>query len=115
MPRTMCATSASGCSFEGLAFTDDFCNRAQSVFDFTEVDVGFVLRCFAERDDADFIFGLRVNYRYRDASKQPERYEPLFTICKAIVFIREGSAFEHARCVNEVEPMVFDIAGALAL
>lgn len=80
MPRTMCATLASGCSLDGRAFADVLCNRAQSVLDLTEVDLGFALRGFAEGDDADFIFGLRVDYRHRGASKQPERYDPLFTV-----------------------------------
>ena len=36
--------------------------RAQSVLDCMEVDLRFALGCFAERDDADFMFDLRVNY-----------------------------------------------------
>jgi hypothetical protein len=58
-PRTMCWTSASGCSTdaEGLAAF----KRPQSVFDFTEVDLRFALCGLSERDDADFIVTLRMN------------------------------------------------------
>ena len=59
-PRTMCLMSASGCSAE-LTGLSDF-NRAQSVFDLVEVDLRFTLCGFAERDDADFMFTLRMNY-----------------------------------------------------
>ncbi len=59
-PRMMCFTSASGCSLlsdAALAFS-----LAQSVLDFTEVDLRFALCGFAEGDDADFMFTLRMDY-----------------------------------------------------
>lgn len=111
----MCSTSASGCSRDGFAFTAALCKRAQSVLDFAAADLGFALRCLAEGDDADFIFGLRVNDRHRHADKQPQGYEPLLTLRKAIVFVREGQPLQDAWCVNEIEPVVFYVAGTLAL
>jgi hypothetical protein len=60
-----------------------------------------MFRCLAERDDADFIFGLRVNHRHWDASKESQGYEPLFTVREAIVFVREGPTFEDARRVKK--------------
>lgn len=111
----MCSTSASGCFRDGFAFTAALCKRAQSVLDFSQADLGFALRCLAEGDDADFIFGLRVNDRHRDADKQPQGYEPLLTLRKAIVFVRKDSPFEDAWRVIEIESVVFDVAGTLAL
>jgi hypothetical protein len=63
IPRTMCLTSASGCSLVGSPRLDGSSRRPQSVLDLLEVEVGLTLRGFAEADDADFIFGLRVNDR----------------------------------------------------
>ena len=37
--------------------------RAQSVLDLREVDFGFTVGGFAERDDADFMVCLRMNER----------------------------------------------------
>ena len=74
-----------------------------------------MLRGFAEGDDADFIFGLRVNYRNRDAGKQAERLEPLLAIGKARVFVGERESIEDRRGVNEIKAMILDIAGTFAL
>lgn len=96
-------------AFAGLA------RRAQSVLDLVEVDVCFTLRGFAEGDNADFIFGLRVNYRNRDSSQKAKRLEPLFPIVEACIFKGVGRAFEDARCVDEVKAVIFEIEGALTL
>ena len=115
MPRTMCFTSASGCSSVGIPLASEERRRAQSVLDLREVEVCFTLRGFAEGDDADFIVGLRVNYRNRDASKQAKRLEPLLAIGKARVFIGECESIEDGRRVNEIKAMILDIAGTFAL
>ena len=59
-PRTMCFMSASGCSGVGFTSPASDLRRAQSVLDFIEVDLRLALGCFSERDDADFIFILRM-------------------------------------------------------
>lgn len=59
-PRTMCFTSASGCVGVGVSAAEQDLRRAQSVLDRIEVDLRFVLGGFSERDDADFMFTLRV-------------------------------------------------------
>jgi hypothetical protein len=53
--------SASGCLAVGAGSAALDFKRAQSVFDRAEVDFRFAAGCFAERDDADFMFALRVN------------------------------------------------------
>ena len=115
MPRTMCFTSASGCSFVGLPGIDGLCRRDQSVLDFAQADIGFALRCLAEGDDADFIFGLRVNDGHWDASQQAKRFEPLLTIGEAVVLKGEGRALKDSRCINEVEAVLLEIDRTLAL
>jgi hypothetical protein len=76
----MCAMSASGCSsLVVLELLLDF-SRAQSVLDFIEVDVRFALRGFAERDDADFMFTLRMNDRNGNPGEQAERHEALLAV-----------------------------------
>jgi hypothetical protein len=41
--------------------------QEQTVLDLLEVEVDFTIRCFAEGDDPDFIFGLRVDDRHWNA------------------------------------------------
>ena len=89
--------------------------RPQSVLDLLEVEVGFTLRGFAEGDDADFIFGLRVNNRNWHASQKAKRLEPPLTIAEAIIFKGVGHAFEDARGVDEVKAMFLEVDRALAL
>ena len=111
----MCFTSTSGCSSVGVPLASEDRKRAQSVLDLREVEVCFTLRGFAEGDDADFIVGLHVNYRNRDASKQAKRLEPLLAIGKARVFIGECESIEDERRVNEIKAMTLDIARLFAL
>lgn len=115
MPRTMCLTSASGCSFVGAPGLEGASRRPQSVLDLLEVEVGFTLRGFAQGDDADFIFGLRVNNRNWHASQKAKRLEPLLTIAEAIIFKGVGHAFEDARGVDEVKAVFLEVDRALAL
>ena len=60
-PRTMWRMSASGCSSVGVPGLATALRRTQSVLDFIEEDECFTIGRFAERDDADFMFVLRVN------------------------------------------------------
>lgn len=92
-----------------------FASLAQSVLDLAEVDVCFTLRGFTEGDDADFIFGLRVDYRNRDTGQKAKSLEPLFPIVKPGIFKGEGRAFKDTRRINEVKAMIFEVDGALAL
>jgi hypothetical protein len=115
MPLTMCLTSASGCSFVGVPGIDGLCRRDQSVLDVAAVESGFTLRGFAERDDADFIFGLRVNDGYWDASQEAKRFEPLLTVGRAVVFKGVGRTLEDSRCINEVKAVFLEIDRTLAL
>lgn len=54
--------------------------RSQSVRDVGEEDLGFLVCGFAERDDADFIFILRVSDGYRDFAEKSEGSKALLTI-----------------------------------
>lgn len=62
--------SASGCSAAGFTRGDFAFRRAQSVLDVIEIDADFTFGRFAERDDVDFMFSLRVNDRDGDTGKQ---------------------------------------------
>jgi hypothetical protein len=99
----MCLTSASGCSSVGTAeaFEDD--SRAQSVLDLVVVELCFTARGFAEGDDADFMFGLRVNDGHWDAREKAKGFESLLAVGKAVIFERKGCALKHARRVHKVD------------
>src|SRR5574337_660294 len=113
MPLTMCRTSASGCSSvtSGAAAVDR--RRAQSVLDCTEVDLGFAPGCLAERDDADLMIALRVDYGHRDAGEQAERDEALLAVGEPIILEGVCRAFEHARGIDEVEAVGRGVRDAL--
>ena len=113
MPRTMCRTSASGCSRVGAPEALDS-RRAQSVLDLVEVDLRFTLCGFAEGDDADFTCALRVDDGYWNTSEEPESNEPLLTVREPIVFKSEGKALEYTRGIDEVEPVNFQIRSAFS-
>ena len=106
-PRTMWRMSASGCWLVGVAGLATASRRAQSVLDLVEVDLCFTIGGFAERDDPDFMFGLRVDDRDRNAREQSEHDEGLLSMGKPVVFEGVGGAVEHARSVDEIKPMGF--------
>ena len=56
-----------------------------------------------------------MNYRNRNASQHAKRFEPLFSIVEPCIFKGVGHPFEHARCIDEVKAMIFDVDRALAL
>lgn len=51
----------------------------------------------------------------RNTSKEPESDEPLLAVGEPIVFESEGKALKDKRRVDEVEPVAFQIRGALSL
>ena len=91
------------------------CRRAQSVLDLPEVDVRFTLCGFAKGDDADFIFCLRVDYRYRYAREQAESLEPLLAVAESVIFNSVRSSFKDARRIDEVKAVILEIDCALTL
>ena len=104
-PRTMWWISASGCSDVGAAGFARAFRRDQSVLDLGEVDLGFTVGGFAERDDADFMISLRVNKRDRNAGEQTQCDEALLTVGEPVVLEGEGDTVEHTRSIKEVEPV----------
>jgi hypothetical protein len=84
---------------------------AQSVLDLVEVDLRFTLRGFAEEGGADFMLGLRMNDGHRGTCQQTGRDEPLLPIAETIIFEGEGGAFEHARSIDEVDPVGLEVGG----
>ena len=115
MPWTMCLTSASGCATEALELPASDLRLAQSVFDFTEVDLCFTVRGFAEGDDADFMIVLRMCDRDWNAGKNAKSDESLLAIREPVVFERLGQPLKDVRCVDEVELVLFEVDGSLAL
>src|SRR5262245_53623957 len=88
--------------------------RAQSVFEALEED-DLLLRCaLAERDDADFIFSLGVNYRNNDAVQKAEGHESLLLVFEAVVLIGEGWTFKHFLCIDEIEAVSLQVGLSLA-
>src|SRR5690348_17458396 len=114
MPRTMCRTSASGCSCV-TAPAGPALSLAQSVLDLAEVDLRFTLRCFAEGDDADFMLGLRMDDGHRSSSQQAKGDEPLLAVGEPIVLERERETVEHLRSIDEVESVGLQIGSTFGL
>jgi hypothetical protein len=55
------------------------------------------------------MIALRVDYRHRNAGEQTERDEALLTVGEPVVFERIRCTLEHARRVQEVKPVRFEI------
>jgi hypothetical protein len=89
--------------------------RAQLVFEALEEDRFFMACRFSEGDDPNGLGCLGVNDGDRSAPKEPEPDEALLVVLEAVVFEREGDAFEHSRRVNEVEPVGFQVLSSLTL
>lgn len=107
----MCPTSVSGCSGVGFASAAPDLRLAQSVLDFIEVDLRLALGGFAERDDADFMFILRVYDRNRGASEQAQRNEALLAVGETVILEGECHAFKNTCSVQEVKAVSFDVRG----
>lgn len=90
-------------------------SRAQSVFDFTEVDFRFARHGFAEGDDADFMAGLRVHDGHRYTSQQTRRHEPPFAIHVTVVLEGERERAKHAGRVDEIKPMGLQVRSTFGL
>jgi hypothetical protein len=52
--------------------------------------------------------------RDRNTGKQTQGDEALLTVGEPVVFEREGDAFEHARGIDEIEPMSLRFAARFA-
>jgi hypothetical protein len=89
--------------------------RRKSVPDTTEEDFGFSRRCFAERDNADFMLCLGVRDGNGYVSKQAKRYETLLTIGKPIIFEGKGYPFKYERGINKVQTVDVEVALTLDL
>ena len=113
MPRTMCFTVVSGCS--GFAMPSSALRRAQSVLDCIEVDLRLALGGFAERDDADFLFILRVSDRDGHAGQKAERDKSLFAVVESVILKSERRARKYQFGIDKVDTVIHDIAGAFAL
>lgn len=83
--------------------------------DRVEVEPRFGAGRLAERDDADFMGGLRVDDRNRNAGKKPERDESLLAIAEPVVFVGESQACEDRGRVREVKPVLAQVQPPLAL
>jgi hypothetical protein len=110
MPRTMCRTSASGCSAVTLIRSAERAlSFAKFVSDVLEEDRGFIRRRFTEGDDTDFIFVLCMNNGYRNAFQQAKCDKPALAICETIVLESERRPGEDLLCVNEVDVVSLQI------
>lgn len=110
-------TAISGCSSVGFVASDASVSRAQSVLerDFTVVEIGFAARGFAERDDADFLFILRVSDRDGHAGQKAERDKSLFAVVESVILKSERRARKYQFGIDKVDTVIHDIAGAFAL
>jgi hypothetical protein len=81
--------------------------------DFIEEDECFTVGGLAERDDADFMFVLRVNDWDRNACEESECDEALLSVGEPIGFEGVRGTVEGARSVNEIKPMGFQVCRAL--
>jgi len=110
-------TATSGCSSVGVAAVDASFSRAQSVLerDFTVVEIGFAARGFAERDDADFMFILRVSDRDGHASQKAERDKSPFAVIESVILKSERRTRKYEFGINKVDAVIRNIAGAFAL
>jgi hypothetical protein len=83
--------------------------------DFAEEAARFAAGSFAEGDDADFILGLCVCEGDWYTGQEPQGDEALLSVGEAIILVGERQPFKHAWCVEEVETMLLEIDGTLAL
>ncbi len=80
-----------------------------------EAEARFAGGRFAEGDDTDFMVGLGVGYRNRYSCQEAQRDEALLPVFEAIILVAEGEAFKNASRVYEVQAMLLEVDGALAL
>src|SRR4051812_2603114 len=104
MPRTMCLTSASGCSAE-VPIRLDFIarTRGQSVLELFEEDCFFISRRLPKRDHMDPRRRLGMDDRNDHATEKTQRHETLFVVREAIILEREGGALKHSGRIDEVQ------------
>jgi hypothetical protein len=114
IPRTMCFTSASGCSAERLMSLSFMpWTRAQSVLEVLEEDCRFTLCSLSKRDDVNASPRFRMGDRHRNAFKQAQRHEPLLLVPEPIVLVRKRGALKYPPGIHKIEPVVLQVALAL--
>jgi hypothetical protein len=80
-----------------------------------EEEARFASGGLAEGDDADFIVGLGMCDGHWHTSQQPQGHEALFSVGEAVILVGLGQAFENARGVDEVQSVLLQVDGTLAL
>src|SRR5207249_4759921 len=107
MPRTMCFTSASGCSEDRLMSLSFMLRiRSQSVLEVLEEDSRFTLCCLSKGDDVDAILRFGMDYGHRNALQQSQGHETLLVVPEAVVFKRESGTVEYPLGIHEIQSMV---------
>ena len=111
IPRTMCFSSASGCSADRWMSRSRMARtRGKSVLEVLEEDRFFISRRLSKRDHMNLRRRLRVHDGNCDSSEQTECDKTLFVVREAIVLESESRPFEYSGCINEVEPMLLQVA-----
>src|SRR6185312_14143288 len=107
----MCFRSASGCSADRLMSRSRMARiRGQSVLEILEEDRFFISRRLPKRDQVNLRRCFGMHDGYGDSSKQAERDKALFVVREAIVLESESRPLEYSGCVNEVQPMLLQVA-----
>src|SRR5215471_11825140 len=116
MPRTMCFTSASGCSADSLMLLSFMRRtRAQSVLEVFEEDCRFTPGRLAKGNDVDAVPRFGVNDRHGHSFEKAQCHEALFRVVKPIVLVGERETLEYPFRVHEVEAMILQVQLALDL
>lgn len=89
--------------------------RSQPVLDLVEEEARFARGGLAERADADFIVGLSVCNGHGHTGQKPQGHEALFSVGETVILVGVGQAFENARGVDEVQSVLLQVDGTLAL
>lgn len=80
-----------------------------------EEEARFARGGLAEGDDADFIGGLGMCNGHWHTGQKSKGYDALFSVGEAIVPVSVGEALKNTRGVDEVQAMLFQVDGSLAL
>ena len=114
MPRTMCFRSASGCSADrSICRSRMAVTRGQSVLEIFEEDRFFISRRLPKRDHVNLRRRLSVHYGNSHSSEQTKRDKARFVVREAIVLESESWPFEHSGRIDEVQPVLLQVATTL--
>src|SRR4051812_1250876 len=107
----MCLRSASGCSADRWMSRSRVARtRVQSVLETLEEDCFFISRRLPKRDHMNLRRRLGVHDGNGNSSEQTECDKAQFVVREAIVLKSESWPFEYAGCINEVQPMILQVA-----